>query len=120
MSLFVKVQSLEQASSTPCDPLEVQSLEQASSTPCDPLEVQSLEQASSTPCDPLEVQSLEQASSTPCDPLEVQSQEQASSTEGQAYISDLIRAQAERALSLSPVQNFEELQTAERHQGTCL
>ena len=30
-----------------------------------------------------------------------------------AYISDLIRAQAERALSLSPVQNVEELQTAE-------
>ena len=32
---------------------------------------------------------------------------------GAAYSSDLIRAQAERALSLSPVQNFEELQTAE-------
>ncbi|XP_051250679.1 uncharacterized protein LOC127360331 isoform X2 [Dicentrarchus labrax] len=56
---------------------------------------------------------------TPCDPLEVKSQEQASSTEGQAYSSDLIRAHAERALSLSPVQNAEEvenpkdLQTAE-------
>ena len=30
-----------------------------------------------------------------------------------AYSSDLIRAQAERALSLSPVQNAEEVETAE-------